>query len=254
MSIEYQEINQIPATAATILGADSFEIEQSGESKQASISVLSSYLSTLYAPIDDGYFEVSGVVEYTGSTWALIENSEHHSTGISSITNLVDGGFQINYDQTASSVLFLVATPDETYAIKGFNCGASVGLSSSEIYLAGKYTLLAETTKCAFFFNRSTTVNGYIYYAASAWNITNSVGVSSVTAINSTGSIIVNHASLASNNILITPRNRIDYAQAEFMSYSATELFIRFVQEGRVPNQYAYVVGANIWIHGRFRK
>lgn len=40
MSIQYKEINQISVTASTVLGADLFEIEQAGESKQLSATIL----------------------------------------------------------------------------------------------------------------------------------------------------------------------------------------------------------------------
>jgi hypothetical protein len=58
MSLEYVEINQIPSVASTILGADLFEIEQGGVSKQASASVISASLG----------FPVGGVCEWYTST------------------------------------------------------------------------------------------------------------------------------------------------------------------------------------------
>ena len=45
MGLEYAEINQVPVTATTIIGADIFEIEHARESQQASASVFADYIA-----------------------------------------------------------------------------------------------------------------------------------------------------------------------------------------------------------------
>lgn len=83
---------------------------------------------------DDGknYRAVACVVRNTGSGFAFINDTGHAPAGVTSVTTAADqSSFTINYSFTATKVVSLVATPDETLAAKGFIMGGSVGLSSA---------------------------------------------------------------------------------------------------------------------------
>jgi microcystin-dependent protein len=58
MAVEYIEINQIPVTASSIIGADIFEMEHAGESQQVPASVMTAYIG----------FPIGGVIEWYTST------------------------------------------------------------------------------------------------------------------------------------------------------------------------------------------
>lgn len=76
---------------------------------------------------------VGCVARYNGKEWYLIDDEEHTPLHIKCIKTNSKNDFVIEYDFTASKVISLVATPDETYAINDCLCGASVGLEYSRI-------------------------------------------------------------------------------------------------------------------------
>lgn len=78
------------------------------------------------------YRVVAGALRNDGSGWAQI-GDPHVSSGIDSIS-VVNGGIVVDYTSVgASKVVSFVAVPDESFALAGFNFGASVGLTSAMI-------------------------------------------------------------------------------------------------------------------------
>lgn len=78
------------------------------------------------------YKMVACVVRNTGSGFDFISDTGHVPVGVTSISTAVDQlSFTINYSFTASKVVSLLGTPDETLAQRGYVMGASVGLTSA---------------------------------------------------------------------------------------------------------------------------
>jgi len=73
---------------------------------------------------------VAGVIRNSGNGWEYINDSGHNPMNLSSVTVNQNGQIVINYGFTASKVLSLVATPDETFA-RSYIIGGSVGLDST---------------------------------------------------------------------------------------------------------------------------
>lgn len=85
--------------------------------------------------VDAENISVSGTIRSTSlDNWTVLNNSEHEPTNILSVKSF-PGYVRINYTFTASKVHYLIATPDETFAGRGYIIGASVGLSYSNIYI-----------------------------------------------------------------------------------------------------------------------
>ena len=101
------------------------------------------------------YRVVAGALRKSGGTWSLISDEGHVPSNIVSVT---DRGtdLRIEYGFTASKVVSLVATPDETYAVQGYSFGASVGLSGATIKIMN---------------TKQTPVGGYCAYTSSGWTV-----------------------------------------------------------------------------------
>ena len=74
-----------------------------------------------------------GVCINTAGTWSLLNDASHTFLNLTSATT-VSNRLQVNYP-TVGKVISFTCTPDETYAQNGISVGASVGLSSSTLYL-----------------------------------------------------------------------------------------------------------------------
>jgi hypothetical protein len=85
-------------------------------------------------------------IRNTGTGFKIIDDNEHDPLGISSISNDNDK-IVLNYDFTASRVLSLVITPDETMSKNGIIAGGSVGLALTNIYVYKQYSATAKITK-----------------------------------------------------------------------------------------------------------
>lgn len=98
------------------------------------------------------YRFVSGALRKSGGVWSLINDAGHIPSGIASVT---DGGtyLQIHYGFTASKVVSLTVTPDESYTLAGYTFGASVGLDQAAITIA----------------RNPIPAGGYVSYSGSAW-------------------------------------------------------------------------------------
>lgn len=99
------------------------------------------------------YKVVAGALRKSGGTWSLISDEGHTPSNIVSVT---DRGtdLRIEYGFTASKVVSLVATPDETYAVQGYSFGASVGLSGATIKIMN---------------TKQSPIGGYCAYTSSGW-------------------------------------------------------------------------------------
>lgn len=76
---------------------------------------------------------IACVARYLNGEWTLLNNDGHVPLNVKSIETLSSGSFRIHHNFDAKKALSLVCGVDETYAINGFTCGASVGLSNSVI-------------------------------------------------------------------------------------------------------------------------
>lgn len=86
-------------------------------------------------PAGRRYRLVSGTIRNTAGVWAPINDANHRPSGIASVDTFSDR-IVINYDFTGRLVSSFQATPDDTLAQLGYAVGASVGLSSTTLYLS----------------------------------------------------------------------------------------------------------------------
>ena len=109
--------------------------------------------SVLAAASGNRYRVVAGALRKTSGTWALIDDTGHTPSGI---TSVVDRGndLRIHYGFTAQKVVSLVVTADESYNILGYSFGASVGLDGTTIKITNSQQVNA---------------GGYLAYNGKEW-------------------------------------------------------------------------------------
>ena len=73
---------------------------------------------------------IAGVIRNSGNGWEYINDSGHEPLNLTSVSVDANGKIEIDYGFTASKVLSLVATPDETFAGL-YSIGGSVGLDKT---------------------------------------------------------------------------------------------------------------------------
>lgn len=78
------------------------------------------------------YRMVGCVIRNTGSGFQVLNDAGHKPVGVAGVRE-VGGDIVIDYEFTATKVISLVAGPDETYASRGYQVGASVGLSAATL-------------------------------------------------------------------------------------------------------------------------
>ncbi|MFJ9113030.1 hypothetical protein [Streptomyces sp. NPDC102283] len=85
---------------------------------------------------DDGrhYRLLSAVIRNTGDGWGLINDASHQPSGITSVETQSDR-LILQHGVGAAKVSSLQVTPDEWWAARGLRCGASVGLTSTSVFL-----------------------------------------------------------------------------------------------------------------------
>ena len=77
---------------------------------------------------------VAGVARYADGAWTLLDGLGHEPVNLSIAASQTDEGkFTITHNIGATKVLSLVCAPDDGYAEQGVVCGASAGLSASEV-------------------------------------------------------------------------------------------------------------------------
>jgi hypothetical protein len=139
--------------------------------------------------VDDGairgssskqYKTVACVVRNTGSGFQFINDSGHVPVGCTSISTAGDNlSFTINYSFTATKVVSMVGTPDETLGKKGYSMGASVGLSSATFQVG-----------------QGGGFGDYISYNGSAWTSLNGF-VTSTSMNGTTGLVTCTHQDMS---------------------------------------------------------
>lgn len=109
--------------------------------------------SVLAAASGNKYRVVAGALRKTNGTWALIDDTGHTPSGI---TSVVDRGndLRIHYGFTAQKVVSLVVTADESYNILGYSFGASVGLDGTTIKITN---------------HQQVNAGGYLAYNGKEW-------------------------------------------------------------------------------------
>ena len=122
---------------------------------------------------------IAGVIRNSGTGWRLIDDANHEPMNIDSVSVDSANNIVINYGFTASKVLSLVVTPDDTFAQK-YTCGASVGLSTATISV---YTI-------------PHTIGGFVYYKNNAWDLQYS-DFTGATFNGTSGELSLTHESLA---------------------------------------------------------
>ncbi|MEV8029283.1 hypothetical protein [Cellulosimicrobium funkei] len=83
---------------------------------------------------------IAGTIRWQSPTsWATVHDTGHEPEGIREVQVLRDR-VRVHYTFTASKVAALQVTPDESLTAADVRCGASVGLSYSDIfcYLSGQ--------------------------------------------------------------------------------------------------------------------
>lgn len=153
--------------------------------------------------------EVACAIRNTGSGFAFIDDATHKTLGVSSISQGAEA-VTINYDFTATQVISLVVTPDDTFAKLGYTVGASVGLSSATINFAMPAGAV-----------------DYVTWGGSAW--TSFTGfVTSTTMNGTTGLITMNHATVkpAAGGVVQLRTNGDNRISQEGMGEATTNCFI----------------------------
>ncbi len=80
---------------------------------------------------------VAGVIRNTGDGWHLIENNTHCSLNCDGVfVNNGTNAISIDYSSIkAQKVISFVVSPDETFSLEGYSCGASVGLEHANVFV-----------------------------------------------------------------------------------------------------------------------
>jgi len=85
---------------------------------------------------------VAGTIRWQSPTkWATVQDAGHAPEGIRDVQVLRDR-IRVHYTFTASKVVSLQVTPDESFTAANVRCGVSVGLAYSDVfcYMPGKTT------------------------------------------------------------------------------------------------------------------
>jgi hypothetical protein len=153
---------------------------------------------------------VACVIRNDGTGWKFIEGSNHSKLNVSSITaNTTD--ITINFNFTAKNILSFVATPDETFAVKGYSMGASVGTNVAILKIA----------------QLARTIGGYIFYNGSGWTVNSTGGniaVSSYTA----GKLLITHDDVGAGSYLGSAVGRAAKYDVQMGSLGGTSTEIEF--------------------------
>lgn len=80
------------------------------------------------------YRLLSAVLRNAGDGWGLIEDGSHRPSGITSVETQADR-LILQHSVGANRVSSLQVTPDEWWGARGLRCGASVGLTSTTLFL-----------------------------------------------------------------------------------------------------------------------
>ena len=92
-------------------------------------------------------FFIAGTIRNTGSGFFWINNSAHTPVNVNTgLITTTSTEVEINFIQPATKVISLVVVPDETYAVQGIFCGASVDLDKARISFANALGLVDPTT------------------------------------------------------------------------------------------------------------
>lgn len=199
------------------------------------------------------YKIVSGVIRHDGTSWSILNDSEHTSINIASVTNDTSD-ITINYGFTATKVVSFIASQDETFNLEGYLFGCSVGVSLSKINI----------------FKTSQTIGGLIVWNGSAWNFSSTKGVTGVSF--SSGIMTITHAYMDDYICNATTRDGVyitavgslgtTTTQIKFLDYAGNSIttpdtnmkfyFERSRTSGKANPQTTNIAGANIWIFGIF--
>lgn len=206
------------------------------------------------------YRTISGVIRSTGTDFAAISDAAHAPVGISTV--VADGTkIRVTYDFVGANVTSLVCGVDETYAQRGFICGASVTANYADITLV-----------------KMGGVADYVYYNGTVW-VSHTGAFSSL--VYTAGSLVLTHPNVYGNTAgaagsplsgSVTARDGSYIAGfggghtssttvIQFRDYTGalittptTNMKAYVTRSGPMdiaPNgPLANVSGANIWIHG----
>jgi lysophospholipase L1-like esterase len=201
------------------------------------------------------YKVVACVVRNTGSGFQFISDGSHVPVNCLSIATAGDQlSFTITFNFTASKVVSMVGTPDETLGRKGYSMGASVGLSTATFYVG-----------------QGGGFGDYISWSGSAWTSLNGY-ITSTSMNGTTGLITCTHEDLSSPIAgQVTSRSLTKRASLEGLGATSTTLYLvdtsgvtvktpttdnRFwisrAGARRVKMDELDLANSNIWIYGVF--
>ena len=209
--------------------------------------------------VDDGkqLKFIAGVIRNSGDGWEYINDSGHEPLNLTSVSVDENGRIEIDYGFTASKVLSLVATPDETFAGL-YSIGGSVGLDKTlfNVYALPKIyggmvrvtSGVFDATSYASFSSVAVQANGEIrlYHpslsgllAKEIFNIQAS-SPSYAIKLGSQGYDYVSLYAYDSNGQKIT-----DFTGLSFDIYATRNVNARFVNANDIVD-----AGGNFWIYG----
>jgi len=224
-------------------------------------NLVSDYFDIMEYDFDTNIFTgidfLAGTIRNSGGTWSYVDDAEHDKRNLATVTTN-ENFAQINYRRTDyNRVVSLVATPDESYATKGVTCGASVGLTFSQIKL-----------------QRNDSNYGYIFYQSGSFNKLYDRGIISAVFNNGNGDLTITHEDFG-DEFQITLQGRYGIYVPQIQSVGTNTTIIRFFDWGgnvittpdvnmivffsRVTNKQltnvtSEITGSNIWISGQMMK
>lgn len=86
---------------------------------------------------------VAGTIRRGAQGWYFISDSEHNPMNAASVEETESGFVKIHYGFTASRVISMVITPDDTF-VRYYDVGASVGLNYAQLVFFSKKNYLAD--------------------------------------------------------------------------------------------------------------
>ena len=163
--------------------------------------------NSLEGALPRNYKFVAGVLRNTGSGWYAINDIDHQSLNIDSVTNNASS-ISVHHSLGAVSIATLVVSPDETYA-GSYEFGASVGLDVSTINIKHRV---------------QTKVTGLITHTGGGVFVDNSGTITSTPYNSTTGELTINHTACAGVNPVFwdLPNGDVNQTQFQTSTFSAS--------------------------------
>lgn len=246
-------VNTLTGASGIVFIGDSVTMSGTASIKPVSLSYLNDGRTLIVSSGTGNILKtkiITAALRNEGAGWYVIYGGKAHNyTGITSVSEDASK-ITITYDFTAENIMSFICTPDETMIQEKIQVGATVGVSSADIYLSQ---------------NKSS--GGYVYYDGAAWQSSTD---ETVTLAFNAGILTITHPSITGLKANVHCRNGVHLATIGALSATTTEIYIRdyagalvttadtnmlFYYERVSSNLYidptTYTSGTgNIWVYG----